>query len=267
VTATPEPLDAGETAPQALPVQLVPDSVQFTPLFAASFCNVAANVCVAPVATLAIDGATTTEIAAPAVSVIVAFADLLASSTDVAVSVTVGGFGSAAGAVYITAAPDAALLPDSEPQAAPVQPGPDSVHVVPSFFGSFKTVAVKLAPWLACTVALAGVSATATVGAGLVEDPPPHPASPATVIITHALIAATFARSTPRRKSIYPPGKAIGDGSGILSRAHFSAAAEEYAHDAIAGFRVKCWKLDARSPTTLAWVRRKPEDSSTRVVL
>jgi hypothetical protein len=149
VTAAPDALAAGETVPHALAMQLAPDSAQFTPLFAESFCSVAANVCVPPVATLAIAGATTREIADPAVNVIVAFADLVESSTAVAVSVIVGGFGTAAGAVYITAAPDAAFAPDSEPQAAPVHPGPDSVHVVPSFFGSFETVAVKLAPWLA----------------------------------------------------------------------------------------------------------------------
>ena len=152
VTATPDALDAGETVPHAAPVQLVPDNVQLTPLFDESFCSVAANVCVPPVATLTIDGATTTEIAddrKAAVNVIVAMADFVESSTAVAVSVTVGGFGSAAGAVYITAAPDVALIPDSEPHAAPVHPGPESVHVVPSFFGSFKTVAVKLVLWFA----------------------------------------------------------------------------------------------------------------------
>ena len=57
------------------------------------------------------------------VNVIVAFADFVVSSTDVAVSVTVGGFGTAAGAVYITAVPDAAVVPDKVPQAAPVHPG------------------------------------------------------------------------------------------------------------------------------------------------
>jgi hypothetical protein len=150
-----------------------------------------------------------------AASVIVAFADFVVSSTTVAVRVTVGGFGTAAGAVYITAAPDAAVVPESEPQATPVQPGPDSVHVVPSFFGSFVTVAVKLAAWLVCTVAVAGKSATETIfatGAGLVEDPPPHPANPATDITTPALIAATFLRSTPRRKRIYPPERDRGRG-------------------------------------------------------
>src|SRR6201996_727372 len=155
VTATPDALDAGETVPHAAPVQLVPDSVQFTPLFAESFCSVAANVCVPPVITLAIDGATTTEIAdagAPAVNVIVATADFVESSTAVAVSVTVGGFGTAAGAVSTPPAPAPAFPPDSDPQAAPAQPGPDRVHVVPSFFGSFETVAVKLAAWLACTI-------------------------------------------------------------------------------------------------------------------
>src|SRR5580704_3847707 len=200
-------------------MQLVPDSVQFTPLFAVSFCSVAANACVPPGATLAIDGATTTEIADPpdpAVNVIVAFADFVASSTDVAVSVTVGGFGTAAGAVYITAAPDFAVIPDNVPQAAAVQPAPESAHVVPAFFGSFVTVAVKLLVWLACTVAEPGERATDTLltgGAGLVEDPPPHPENPATDIITHAQIAATFVRTTPRGKAIYPPEKRSGTGA------------------------------------------------------
>jgi hypothetical protein len=145
VTAPPDMLDVGDMVPQALPVQLEPDSVQFTPLLAESFCSVAANVCVVPTTTFAIDGATTTEIADEPefVSVIDAFADLVASATAVAVSVTVGGFGIEAGAVYITVAPDAAVAPESVPHAAPMQPAPDSVHDVPLSFGSFVTVAVK----------------------------------------------------------------------------------------------------------------------------
>jgi hypothetical protein len=134
VTDPPDVLEAGETVPHAIPVQLEPESDQFTPLFDESFCKVAANVWVPPTATLAIDGATTTEIPDvfdPDVSVIVAFADFVVSSTAVAVSITVGGLGTVAGAVYITAVPDAAVVPESVPQAAEVQPAPDSVQVVP----------------------------------------------------------------------------------------------------------------------------------------
>jgi hypothetical protein len=103
---------------------------------------------VPPTATLAIDGATTTEmplVLAAAVRVIVAFADLLVSSTAVAVSVTVGGFGTAVGAVYVTGTPEAELVPESLPQAAPMQPDPESVHVVPSFLGSLATLALNVA--------------------------------------------------------------------------------------------------------------------------
>lgn len=221
VTAAPEALVVGEIDPHAAPVQFVPDTDHVTPRFRASFATFAVNVCVtAPVARFAVPGVTDTlggvGGAGAAANVMVAFADFVASSTAVAVSVTVGGFGTAAGAVYITAAPDAAVVPESEPQAAPVQPAPDSVHVVPSFFGSFATVAVKLAAWLVWTVAIGGVSATETIfatGAGLVDDPPPHPTIPAIDIITHALNAATFVRSTPRRKRIYPPGTRPGTGA------------------------------------------------------
>jgi hypothetical protein len=172
-----------------------------------------------PTATLAIVGATTTEIADEpeiAVSVIVAFADLVGSSTAVAVSVTVGGFDTAAGAVYVIGTPDADVAPDSVPQAAPVQPDPESVHVVPSFFGSFVTLALKAAVWLACTVADPGASVTAIVpgcSGVLVEDPPPHPKNPATAIITLAQIVATFLRATPRGHAIYPPEKRSGTGA------------------------------------------------------
>jgi len=105
------------------------------------------------------------------------------------------------------------LAPDS--LAAAVQPAPESVHVVPSLLGSFVTVAVKLVTWLACTVAEPGESATDTLltgGAGLVEDPPPHPANPATAI-THAQIVATFVRTTPRGKAINPPKERSGTGA------------------------------------------------------
>jgi hypothetical protein len=221
VAATPEAVVVGEIEPQRAPMQFVPEIDHVTPRFCGSFATFAVKVCVTPpVARFAVPGVTDTLVEVPVVpdagvNVIVAFADLVESSTAVAVSVTVGGFGTAAGAVYVTGTPDAELAPDSLPQAAPMQPDPESVHVVPSFFGSLVTLALKLAVWLACTVAEPGpnVTAIAPTGAGPVEDPPPHPENPATAIITHAQIVATFARATPRGHAIYPPEKRLGTGA------------------------------------------------------
>ena len=66
-------------------------------------------------------------------TVIVATAVLLTSATDLAVSVTAAGAGTAAGAVYVMAAPDALEVAESVPQIAPVQPAPVNVHVTPLF--------------------------------------------------------------------------------------------------------------------------------------
>src|SRR6266481_641730 len=97
--ATPVALDFAVPMPQAAPLQPVPESAQVTPLFCESFCRVAVNGCVALTATEAVDGATLTEIGGGAVTVMVAAADLVPSLTDVAVRVTVAGFGTLPGAV------------------------------------------------------------------------------------------------------------------------------------------------------------------------
>jgi hypothetical protein len=145
VTAAPEGLEVGETVPHSAPLQFAPESDQVTPLFCESFVSVAVNEDVAPpVAMLAVIGETLTTIAAVGVIVMVAVANLVGSDTEVAVSVTVGGVGTFAGAVYVTAAPDA-LAGATVPHAAPTQPAPDNAHVTPLFAGSFATVAVKLA--------------------------------------------------------------------------------------------------------------------------
>jgi hypothetical protein len=70
-------------------------------------------------------------------TVILALADDLRSATEVAVSVTVGGLGAFAGAVYVTDAPEALEVVERVPQRAPAQPGPESVHVTPLLWGSF----------------------------------------------------------------------------------------------------------------------------------
>ena len=65
-----------------------------------------------------------------ATTVTVAVADFVVSPTDVAVTVTVAGLGTAGGAVYLPVA-------STEPQAAPVQPAPDTLQVTPLLPVSF----------------------------------------------------------------------------------------------------------------------------------
>src|SRR5439155_26791735 len=72
-------------------------SVQFSPLLPASFVTVAVNCCVFVTSTLAVVGETDTAIGG--VTVAVAVADFVASAADVAVTVTFGLVGTAAGAV------------------------------------------------------------------------------------------------------------------------------------------------------------------------
>jgi hypothetical protein len=96
----PDALAPADKVPQALPLQPVPDSAQVTPRFCESFCTVAAKVCVPPTGTLAVSGDNVTTMAVGfAVIVIVAAADLVLSLTEAAVSVTVAGAGTFAGAV------------------------------------------------------------------------------------------------------------------------------------------------------------------------
>ena len=72
-------------------------SVQFTPLFLGSFVTVAVNCCVAFTLTLALDGETVTPIGGATVTV--AAANFVVSATEVAVTVTCAGVGTADGAV------------------------------------------------------------------------------------------------------------------------------------------------------------------------
>ena len=72
-----------------------------------------------------------------AVTVMVAVPLLVPSVTDVAVSVTVAGFGAVAGALYVTEVVVALL---SVPQAVPLQPLPETDQLTPLFCESFCTV-------------------------------------------------------------------------------------------------------------------------------
>jgi hypothetical protein len=105
------------------------------------------------------------------VIVIAADADFVPSLTDVAVSVTVAGLGTAVGAVYVTAAPEAPVVADSAPHPPAV--AHDAAHVTPFAAVSLLTVAVKLCVALVATDAVVGVTATVIAG-GVVPPPPPE---------------------------------------------------------------------------------------------
>jgi len=88
------------SVPQVVPLQPAPDRDQATPLLWGSFVSVALNDLVPiPACTFAVAGETVTTIADAAVTVIVDVFDFVPSRLDVAVSVTMAGLGSVAGAV------------------------------------------------------------------------------------------------------------------------------------------------------------------------
>ena len=87
------------SVPHAVPLHPLPVSNQLTPLFCASFWTVTVKFRAALVSTLAVAGETVTTIADAAVTVIVDVFDFVPSRLDVAVSVTMAGLGSVAGAV------------------------------------------------------------------------------------------------------------------------------------------------------------------------
>jgi hypothetical protein len=80
-------------------------------------------------------GFTATTIAGGVALVIVnvAVAALVVSATDFAVSVTVAGFGTLDGAVYVIAVPEALVLADKVPHVAPLHPEPLNVQLAPLF--------------------------------------------------------------------------------------------------------------------------------------
>ena len=94
--AVPDALDVLESAPHVLPLQPAPESVHVTPAFARSFCTVAVKLCVSFASTVLLVGVMLTDIGAA--TVIAAAAETLLLLTDVAVRVTLGGFGACFGA-------------------------------------------------------------------------------------------------------------------------------------------------------------------------
>jgi hypothetical protein len=101
----------------------------------------------------------------------VAEADLVLSVAEVALTVTVKFAETEAGALYVT---DVGVELVRVPQAEPVQPVPETLHVTPLLLESLATVAVNCCVAPACTEAVAG--ATRRVIAGAAAPPPPQPA-------------------------------------------------------------------------------------------
>jgi hypothetical protein len=130
------------------------------------------------------------------VIVIAADADFVPSLTEVAVSVTVAGLGTAAGAVYVIAAPDAPVVADSAPHPPAV--AHDAAHVTPFAALSLLTVAVKLCVPLVATDAVVGATVTVTE-TGVVPPPPPEVVPP-----PHPLKIAIPASDNAATKNICP---------------------------------------------------------------
>jgi hypothetical protein len=93
--------------------------------------------------------------------VIVAVPFLVVSETEVAVTVTLAGLGTFAGALKVT---DVMVTFERLPQVGPLQPAPDSAQVTPWDWKSLLTVAVKACvPYPVGTLALVGETLT-TIG-------------------------------------------------------------------------------------------------------
>src|SRR6266702_8512394 len=82
----------------------------------------------------------TVTVSGPNTTVIVAVADLVLSVTEVAVRVTVAGFGTFAGSVEVA---EVGVTLESVPQVKPLQPAPEREKVTPCWRGSNCTVAVN----------------------------------------------------------------------------------------------------------------------------
>lgn len=145
-------------------------------------------------ATVAVAGETLTAIP---VSMIVADALFVVSAMELAVNVIVPGVGAVAGAVYVTATPEALLDADSVPQAAPVHPLPDSAQLTPLPALSLATVAVNACDCPACIENVVGDIVTAIAESGFaVDPPPPQPPTNPTIVAIVRMARANKDRGT-----------------------------------------------------------------------
>jgi hypothetical protein len=100
ITAAPDAVLVAESVPHVAPLQPAPDNAHVTPLFAASFVTVAVKLALPPRIRLAVVCERVTAMAGgAAVTVIDVVEFFVPSVTEVAVNVTLAGFGTLAGAV------------------------------------------------------------------------------------------------------------------------------------------------------------------------
>jgi hypothetical protein len=165
VTLSPLAVEVGDTVPHCAAEQL---TVQFTPALAGSKLTDALNCVVPPTWTAAVVGATETVMAS---TVMVADADFEVSATAVAVRVTFRSLtGGVLGAEYVTTAPLAVALGETEPHGCTEH---DTTQVTPLFAESLPTVALKFVVVPICKVVEVGESETLT--GSVVDDPPEQP--------------------------------------------------------------------------------------------
>jgi hypothetical protein len=140
------------------------DAVHVTPDVPTSLATVALRFKACPSVSPPRFGVTVTLIwpVTTAVIVIVVAAVFVGSVTEVAVNVTVGVAGMLAGAMYVTAAPEALDVGVTVPHAAPVQTAPASDQVTPLPAASFATVAVNACVAPTWTLAVVSKSVTLT---------------------------------------------------------------------------------------------------------
>ena len=147
-----------DTTPQGAPLQPAPLTLQVTDVFVV-FPTVTVNCFWSPAATVADVGEMLTVTGKATVTT--ADPDFVESATNVAFTVTCGGLGTEAGAVY---RPVDVIVP----QAAPLQPEPAMLHVT-AVLVVFATVAMNCCFPPRGTVAVAGDTVTDT-GRPMVTD-------------------------------------------------------------------------------------------------
>src|SRR2546423_886466 len=153
------------------------------------FCTVAVNCCVPPAPTVADTGEIVTRTTAVGVMVTCAEADFVGSACDTAVTVTVAGFGTTAGAVY---RPELDIVPTvALPPVTPLTCQVTAVLLV------FSTVAVNCCVPPAPTVADTGEIVTRTGMGVRVVDAPAQPK------VCNIVIATPANPRHPRRCTVF----------------------------------------------------------------
>src|ERR1700741_4579756 len=141
--------------PHVGPAQPPPERAHVTDVTAALL-TVAVNCCVSPTCTFAVDGCRSTLTAGGGVIVTVVDAVTAASAAEMALTVTVAGFGTAAGAVN---RPESLIVP-----VAGAPPVTLSTCQVTAVLPEFATVAVNCRLLPVCTDGLAGAMLTVIAG-------------------------------------------------------------------------------------------------------